>query len=197
MSCVFGGSGAPHSAGDHWQQRQLGIQRFHDRRRNIERIAGLRKRLPACPIPEAGRYSKNLAAEGGFMNLLKSGARIHEPGCLGCIGMGQAPGKDTISLRTFPEISGRSGTANDKVISVHTETAAASALKGVITDPGTWGRDAYARIREPESFLRTIHPDSAVPKGKREAVQAHQGREYQPFPRLEALETRFDGQKSS
>jgi aconitate hydratase len=68
---------------------------------------------------------------------------------MGCIGMGQAPGTDQISLRTFPRnFPGRSGTADDRVYLCSPETAAASALTGVITDPRTLGI-AYPRYAPP------------------------------------------------
>jgi aconitase A len=67
--------------------------------------------------------------------------------------MGQAPGTDTISLRTVPRnFPGRSGTREDKVCLVSPETAAASALKGVITNPGTLGI-AYPRVSEPDNII--------------------------------------------
>jgi aconitate hydratase len=73
---------------------------------------------------------------GAFMALVHAGARVHQSGCMGCIGMGQAPASGQISLRTFPRnFPGRSGTADDQVYLCSPETAAASALTGEITDP--------------------------------------------------------------
>jgi aconitate hydratase len=83
----------------------------------------------------------NALAAGGITSLVESGARIHESGCLGCIGMGQAPATGTVSLRTFPRnFKGRSGTKDDQIYLCSPETAAASALKGKITDPRTLGK---------------------------------------------------------
>ncbi len=82
----------------------------------------------------------NVLAAGGIAALLEAGARIHESGCLGCIGMGQAPATGTNSLRTFPRnFKGRSGTKDDHVYLCSPETAAVSALTGRITDPRTLG----------------------------------------------------------
>jgi len=68
--------------------------------------------------------------------MIKSGGRFHQAGCLGCIGMGQAPATNKISLRTMPRnFPGRSGTVGDLVYLCSPETAAASALTGKITDP--------------------------------------------------------------
>jgi aconitate hydratase len=83
---------------------------------------------------------ENVAKQSGFMSLLLAGAQVHQPGCLGCIGMGQAPGTNQVSLRTFPRnFPGRSGTKNDKVYLCSPETAAAAGIFGVITDPRKLG----------------------------------------------------------
>jgi len=93
----------------------------------------------------------NVLAMGGISALVEAGARIHESGCLGCIGMGQAPATGTVSLRTFPRnFKGRSGTKDDQVYLCSPETAAASALTGHITDPRTLGE--APEIPYPEKF---------------------------------------------
>ncbi len=84
---------------------------------------------------------QNLVESGGAAMLYKSGARVHQSGCMGCIGMGQAPATDAVSLRTFPRnFPGRSGTKGDKVFLCSPETAAAAAAFGVITDPRKLGK---------------------------------------------------------
>ncbi|HET8855797.1 MAG TPA: aconitate hydratase, partial [Salinimicrobium sp.] len=86
--------------------------------------------------PTSRQVIQNLIANKGFENLIGSGARFHQSGCMGCIGMGQAPASDTISLRTMPRnFPSRSGTEDDQVYLCSPETAAASALTGKITDP--------------------------------------------------------------
>ncbi|PVZ09551.1 aconitate hydratase [Actinomycetospora cinnamomea] len=79
----------------------------------------------------------DLTRWGGTTSLIAAGARIHQSGCMGCIGMGQAPAPGTNSLRTFPRnFPGRSGGGpDDQVWLCSPETAAASALRGEITDP--------------------------------------------------------------
>ncbi|MEJ2886631.1 aconitate hydratase [Actinomycetospora aeridis] len=81
----------------------------------------------------------DLTRWGGTTSLIAAGARLHQSGCLGCIGMGQAPAPGTNSLRTFPRnFPGRSGGGpDDQVWLCSPETAAASALRGEITDPRT------------------------------------------------------------
>ncbi len=86
--------------------------------------------------PTSRQVLEDLTAGGWLFDLIASGARIHQSGCMGCIGMGQAPATGRNSLRTFPRnFPGRSGTKEDSVWLCSPETAAASALTGTITDP--------------------------------------------------------------
>jgi aconitate hydratase len=86
--------------------------------------------------PTSRQMIENLSANDAFKNLIHAGARFHQAGCMGCIGMGQAPATGKISLRTMPRnFPGRSGTLDDQVYLCSPETAAASALTGKITDP--------------------------------------------------------------
>lgn len=99
--------------------------------------------------PSSRQVLDNLVSDGHLSALIHAGARVHQAGCNGCIGMGQAPATDKISLRTVPRnFPGRSGTVEDKVCLVSPETAAASALMGVITDPRTLDMP-YPRVKEP------------------------------------------------
>ncbi|WP_370325512.1 aconitate hydratase [Euzebya sp.] len=115
--------------------------------------------------PSSRQTLENLGEMDLLMPLIHAGARLHQSGCLGCIGMGQAPATDTISLRTFPRnFPGRSGTAEDQVYLCSPETAVASALTGEITDP----RDLperlgieYPTYAEPEDL--SINTDMLVP----------------------------------
>jgi aconitate hydratase len=86
--------------------------------------------------PTSRQLIQNLAASGQFQNLIASGGCFHQSGCMGCIGMGQAPATGVISLRTMPRnFPGRSGTLDDQVYLCSPETLAATALTGKITDP--------------------------------------------------------------
>ena len=90
--------------------------------------------------PSSQQTLQALVAEGHLADLIAAGARIHQSGCNGCIGMGQAPASGRNSLRTVPRnFPGRSGTREDSVFLCSPETAAASALTGVITDPRSLG----------------------------------------------------------
>src|SRR5437588_1131576 len=86
--------------------------------------------------PTSRQTLENLMADGHALSLIHAGARLHQAGCMGCIGMGQAPATGQNSLRTMPRnFPGRSGTREDRVWLCSPETAAASALTGKITDP--------------------------------------------------------------
>jgi aconitate hydratase len=100
--------------------------------------------------PTSRQILENLIRDGHLLSLVRAGARIHQAGCNGCIGMGQAPATQKLSLRTVPRnFPGRSGTQEDKVCLVSPETAVASALRGAITDPRTLGFP-HPSIREPD-----------------------------------------------
>ncbi|HSM70494.1 MAG TPA: aconitate hydratase [Anaerolineales bacterium] len=99
--------------------------------------------------PTSRQLLEELIQEGGLNHLIHAGARLHQAGCNGCIGMGQAPASGRISLRTVPRnFPGRSGTKEDQVYLCSPETAAASALTGVITDPRTLDM-AYPQVKMP------------------------------------------------
>jgi aconitate hydratase len=96
--------------------------------------------------PTSRQVLENLAEHGYLTKLLGAGARIHQAGCNGCIGMGQAPAFGRNSLRTVPRnFPGRSGTREDSVFLCSPETATASALKGEITDPRTLEDDGLSQ----------------------------------------------------
>ena len=138
--------------------------------------------------PGSRQVVENVAREGGLLSFLASGARVHEPGCQGCIGMGQAPGTGEVSLRTFPRnFPGRSGTADDKVYLCSPETATAAAITGVITDPRDLGREmAYPRIADPKAYLidaRSI----IVPADELRRTAIVRGPNIRPLPVLDPL----------
>ena len=101
--------------------------------------------------PTSRQTLATLARDGHVGALLQGGARMHQAGCLGCIGMGQAPGTDVVSVRTMPRnFPGRSGTPDDKVYLCSPETAAASALRGEITDPRDLDMDYPRDVHAPD-----------------------------------------------
>jgi aconitate hydratase len=120
------------------------------------------------------------------------GARIHQAGCMGCIGMGQAPATGRNSLRTMPRnFPGRSGTKEDAVWLCSPETAAASALTGVITDPRDWARDVemeYPKLDLPER--NSVNTKMLVPPldpEEAERVEPVKGPNISSLPELSPL----------
>ncbi len=143
--------------------------------------------------PGSLQVIENLVTLGKFQPLLKGGARIHQCGCLGCIGMGQAPGTNSISLRTFTRnFPGRSGTSPDYVYLVSPETAVASAVKGVITDPRELGD--YPEIKLPEKFVINdtllIPP---LPEEEAKKVEIIRGPNIVPLPKFDPLPEDLEG----
>ena len=153
-------------------------------------VAG--KRVPSNVSFDINPTSRDLLAElareGCLEALVRAGARLHQAGCNGCIGMGQAPASGRKSLRTVPRnFPGRSGTAEDSVYLCSPETAAASALCGRITDPRTLGRE-YSYAHEPaqpqinrDMFAPPLEAAEASP------VELIKGPNIKSLPRFEAL----------
>ncbi len=142
--------------------------------------------------PTSRQIVENLAALGLLEKLYHCGARIHQAGCNGCIGMGQAPATGKISLRTVPRnFPGRSGTKGDQVHLCSPETAAASALTGVITDPRTLDMP-YPRFTEPDE-LRINTEMLVAPPEDGTAVQLEKGPNIQPLPPFDPLPDDIEG----
>ncbi|MGA9324789.1 MAG: aconitate hydratase [Salegentibacter sp.] len=145
--------------------------------------------------PTSRQVIQNLIANKGFGNLIAAGARFHQSGCMGCIGMGQAPASDTISLRTMPRnFPSRSGTEDDRVHLCSPETAAASALTGKITDP----RDLekiynmkYPHYEQPEEEIINTEELVAPPENNEE-VALQKGPNIKSLPYIEPLREECD-----
>ncbi|WP_221566827.1 aconitate hydratase [Alkalihalobacillus sp. TS-13] len=100
--------------------------------------------------PTSRQMLTDLVDDGHIGSLLTAGGRLHQAGCNGCIGMGQAPATGRNSLRTTPRnFPGRSGTREDSVFLCSPETAAASAMTGKITDPRTLDI-TYPKVKAPD-----------------------------------------------
>lgn len=121
-----------------------------------------------------------LAENGALAYLIDSGARILESACGPCIGMGQAPATNAISIRTFNRnFYGRSGTMSAKVYLASPEVAAATAIRGVLTDPRELGE--YPEIDMPTKFL--VNDNSIIPPAEEpEKVEIIRGPNIKPFP---------------
>ncbi|MBQ3118851.1 MAG: aconitate hydratase [Clostridia bacterium] len=123
-----------------------------------------------------------LAENGALYDMIDAGARILESACGPCIGMGQSPNSGGISLRTFNRnFEGRSGTKDGQVYLVSPETAAASAIAGVLTDPQTLGAEVV--IPMPEQFKvndNMIEPP--IDEAEMESVEILRGPNIKPYP---------------
>lgn len=128
-----------------------------------------------------------IAQNGALADMIAAGARILECACGPCIGMGQSPSSGGVSLRTFNRnFEGRSGTADAQVYLVSPETAAISAITGVLTDPRTLGSEP--EIRLPETFLvndNMIEPPASEEKA--DDIQVVRGPNIKPFPKTYPL----------
>jgi len=138
--------------------------------------------------PGSRQVLENVVEHGGLMMLLLAGAQVHQPGCLGCIGMGQAPGTNQVSLRTFPRnFPGRSGTKDDQVYLCSPETAAAAGVFGVITDPRKLAELLpWPAVQNPERYL--VDDSSLIPPAEDGSqVEIVTGPNIVPFPDFQAL----------
>ncbi len=135
--------------------------------------------------PGSRQVLEMAAKEGLLMDLIHAGARIHQSGCLGCIGMGQAPPTDSISLRTFTRnFPGRSGTKPDYVYLVSPETAVAAAITGEITDPRRLGK--APRLEEPREY--SVNDSSIIaPPEDGSTVEIVRGPNIKPLPKFDPM----------
>ncbi len=102
--------------------------------------------------PGSSTILKQLTQEGHLVSFIEAGARILENSCGPCIGMGQAPQTNGVSLRTFNRnFKGRCGTDSGQVYICSPAVAAISAIEGVVTDPRTLD-ESYFDVDEPESL---------------------------------------------
>jgi len=135
--------------------------------------------------PGSRQVLKMLADSGALSELIEAGARVYEPCCDGCIGMGSAPATGIVSVRTYNRnFAGRSGTKGDQVFLVSPQSAAAAALFGKLVDPRALKN--YPRIMEPKKFFvddSMVIPPAAAEK-KTELVR---GPNIKPLPRFTPL----------
>jgi aconitate hydratase len=145
--------------------------------------------------PTSRQVMENLIAMDAIRPYYESGGRIHQAGCMGCIGMGQAPASGKNSLRTVPRnFPGRSGTLDDKVFLCSPETAAASAITGVITDPRSLEKSygmKYPRFVHPEHENINTAMLLAPPEGNGE-VALEKGPNIVSLPDFERLRNRYE-----
>ncbi len=135
--------------------------------------------------PGSRQVLENADAAGALRHLIHCGARIHQCGCLGCIGMGQAPATGTISMRTFTRnFPGRSGTKDDKVYLCSPEVAVAAAITGKITDPRELGDAPVVSL--PDKYI--INDNGIIPPPEDgSGVEVLRGPNIKPLPDFDPL----------
>lgn len=143
--------------------------------------------------PSSRQILVDLVQNSHIAALLKAGARLHQAGCNGCIGMGQAPATGRNSLRTTPRnFPGRSGTKEDSVFLCSPETAAASALTGKITDPRTLDM-SYPEVSDPENPTRDEQLlEQPLPFEKAKNIRLEKGPNIASIPNMDPLPDEMD-----
>ncbi|MFN3466469.1 MAG: aconitate hydratase [Candidatus Brocadiales bacterium] len=142
--------------------------------------------------PGSRQALENIAREGALEDLIRAGTRILEPACGPCIGMGQVPPSGGVSLRTFNRnFRGRCGTPDAQVYLASAETAAASALRGVITDP----RDLGKPIRV-KPLHRAVIDDKLIipPTSDPSKVEIIRGPNIKELPKRGPVEDTMEGE---
>ena len=142
-------------------------------------------------VPGSKQVLSMLAQNGVLAALIMSGARILECACGPCIGMGQSPSTNSVSLRTFNRnFEGRSGTLSAEVYLVSPEVAAVSAINGYLSDPRDLGKPPI--VKEPESFF--INDNLIIPPANNpDKVKIIKGPNIKPFPLGKPLSPEVQG----
>jgi len=144
--------------------------------------------------PGSRQVVEHLVESGEYNYLVEAGARIIENACGPCIGMGGAPPSGSVSVRTYNRnFEGRSGTKDAGIFLVSPETAAATAIKGVLTDPRDMG--TAPRIELPDRFIvkdNMIIPP--IPAGEAKGVEILRGPNIKPLPDFPPLPEKMNGE---
>ncbi len=144
--------------------------------------------------PGSRQVVAHLVESGEYNYLVKAGARILENACGPCIGMGGAPPSSSASIRTYNRnFEGRSGTKSAGVYLVSPETAAVTAIKGVLTDPREMGEPP--KIKLPDKFIindNMIIPP--LPQEKAAKVEIIRGPNIKPLPDFPPMPDKLEGE---
>jgi aconitate hydratase len=145
--------------------------------------------------PTSRQVIQNLIQAGSLAHMISAGARFHQAGCMGCIGMGQAPASGKISLRTVPRnFPGRSGTLDDLVYLCSPETATASAITGKITDPRDLEKLTgikYSKYIRPEKEI--INSEMLLPPPPDGSnIKLEKGPNIKTLPTLDTLKSDYE-----
>ncbi len=142
--------------------------------------------------PGSKQVLEMLARNGALADLVAAGVRILENTCGPCIGMGQSPPSGGVSVRTFNRnFPGRSGTVDAGIYLVSPETAVATALQGVLTDPRELGK--YSPIPLPEKFI--LDDGMIIPPVRDgSSIEVKRGPNIKPLPLKEAISEDVQGE---
>ena len=159
--------------------------------RDLKIVAGLLKgkkivdSVSLTVSPGSHQVLEHLAESGELSDILFSGARLLECACGPCIGMGQAPNTNAVSLRTFNRnFKGRSGTESAQVYLVSPEAAVAAALTGEIMDPRRLGD--YPEVLLPDTYI--IDDSRMIPPSEEPGdVEIYRGPNIRPLPDFDPL----------
>ena len=165
--------------------------------RDLKTVAALLKgkkvsdRVSLTISPGSRQVLENLAASGDLVDIIRAGARILENACGPCIGIGQAPQTDAVSIRTFNRnFRGRSGTQSAQVYLASPETAVASAIYGEITDPRKLGE--YPEITLPEKII--VDDSMFIFPKRRFTGEIRRGPNIKPLPNFPPITDRLTGE---
>jgi len=152
----------------------------------LEKQGGINPAVTVTVSPGSRQILDTITRRGVLAKLISAGARILEPACGPCLGMGQAPPENAVSLRTFNRnFKGRSGTLQDLIYLCSAATATAAAIRGVITDPRTLGE--YPHISDVEPIINDYMIQQPLPEAEAAGAQIIYGRNILPPPEQAAL----------
>jgi len=165
--------------------------------RDLKMVAALLKgkkvsdRVSLTISPGSRQVLENLAASGELVDIIRAGARVLENACGPCIGVGQAPQTDAVSIRTFNRnFKGRSGTQSAQVYLASPETAVAAALYGEITDPRKLG--GYPQITLPEKII--VDDSMFIFPSKAFTGEVRRGPNIKPLPNFQPIPANLTGE---
>ncbi len=148
----------------------------------VVRDGGVHPDLDMTVSPGSRQILKTIASTGVLSDYIVAGARLLEPACGPCVGMGMAPPEGVPSVRTMNRnFPGRSGTDNDRVYLASPAVAGATALRGEITDPRDLGTDP-PKFDIPQPLIEDILLLYPPPPEEAVKVQVLRGRNIQPPP---------------
>ena len=141
--------------------------------------------------PGSKQVFNMLAETGALADMIEAGARIIECGCGPCIGMGQSPKTDAVSLRTNNRnFYGRSGTKSASIYLVSPEVAAVAAITGVVTNPADFGEPPVVTM--PDAFK--VNDNMVIlPSATPDEVEVVRGPNIKPFPAHHKLADTVEG----